>query len=128
MFGEHLLNWYPNNPVALVEAPKTAIYGTLNLGFPERTENFLWLAVYNLSSLNYEKCKVLEGRKVILYPDTSEKGTAYKLWEEKAEYFNKVIPNSKFWVSRYLEKTATKEEKVQGFDLADYLNKKGLAA
>ena len=29
LFGEHLLRKYPLNPVALVEAPKTAIYGTL---------------------------------------------------------------------------------------------------
>jgi len=29
LFGEHLLNKYPQNPVGLVEAPKTAIYGTL---------------------------------------------------------------------------------------------------
>jgi hypothetical protein len=52
LFGEHLLSKYPHNPVALVEAPKTAIYGTLYFGVPEQPTNFLWLAVYNLSSLN----------------------------------------------------------------------------
>jgi len=29
LFGEHNLNKYPHNPIALVEAPKTAVYGTL---------------------------------------------------------------------------------------------------
>ncbi|NQU86799.1 MAG: hypothetical protein HQ541_13665 [Mariniphaga sp.] len=35
LFGEHLLSKYPFNPVALVEAPKTAIYGTLYFGCPD---------------------------------------------------------------------------------------------
>src|SRR5574344_1177958 len=30
LFGEHLLSKYHSNPVALVEAPKTAVYGTLD--------------------------------------------------------------------------------------------------
>ena len=47
LFGEHLLSKYPYNPVALVEAPKTAIYATLYIGFPEQPTNLLWLAVYN---------------------------------------------------------------------------------
>ncbi|GHB53742.1 hypothetical protein GCM10008106_37650 [Mongoliitalea lutea] len=48
LFGEHLLSKYKQNPVALVEAPKTAIYGALYFGLPEDPENLLWLAVYNL--------------------------------------------------------------------------------
>src|SRR5690606_24305122 len=71
LFGEHLLQKYPENPIALVEAPKTAIYGTLYFGFPEDRKALLWLAVFNLSSLNLERCKVLSGRKVILFPDLS---------------------------------------------------------
>lgn len=52
LFGEHLLSKYLHNPIALVEAPKTAIYGTLYFGFPNNPKSLLWLAVYNLSSLN----------------------------------------------------------------------------
>jgi hypothetical protein len=74
LFGEHLLGKYPANPVALVEAPKTAIYGTLYFGFPERPTNLIWLAAYNLSSLTIEKCRVLSGRKVFLFPDLSANG------------------------------------------------------
>jgi hypothetical protein len=74
LFGEHLLGKYPANPVALVEAPKTAIYGTLYFGFPERPTNLIWLAAYNLSSLTIEKCRELSGRKVFLFPDLSANG------------------------------------------------------
>ena len=35
LFGEHLLGKYHSNPVALVEAPKTAVYGALYFGLPE---------------------------------------------------------------------------------------------
>jgi hypothetical protein len=121
LFGEHLLSLYPNNPIGLVEAPKTAIYGCLEFGLPTSEKNLLWLAVYNLTSLNYDKCKKLQGRKVILFPDLSEEGTAFNLWNNKAKYFNDVIPNSKFEVSSYLENNATNEQKKNGCDLADFL-------
>lgn len=123
LFGEHLLNKYPLNPVALVEAPKTAIYGTLYYGFPEQYENFLWLGVYNLSSLNYEKCKSLHGRDVYLFPDLSKDGKAFKDWSSKAEQLENQMPGTYFSVSDLLEKNATEAEKIEGLDLADYLIK-----
>ena len=79
LFGEHLLSKYQTNPIALVEAPKTAIIATLYFGFPDNPKNFLWLAVYNLSSLNIDKCKVLQGRKVFLLPDLN----AFDNWSQK---------------------------------------------
>ena len=121
LFGEHLLKKYPNNSIALVEAPKTAIYGTLYFGFPDNPSNLLWLAVYNISALNYERCKILDGRKVILFPDLSKSGKAYSLWKEKANYFNTIMPNTSFIVSDILEKCASDKEKQKGGDLADFL-------
>ena len=121
LFGEHLLKKYPKNPVALVEAPKTAVYGTLYFGFPDNPSNLLWLAVYNISALNYQRCKILEGRKVVLFPDLSKSGKAYSLWKEKAEYFNSVMPKTTIKVSDLLEKSATEQEKIKGGDLADFL-------
>lgn len=41
LFGEHLLAKYLTNPIALVEAPKTAIIGTLYFGLPDNSKNFL---------------------------------------------------------------------------------------
>jgi hypothetical protein len=77
IFGEHLLKQYPNNPIALVEAPKTAIYGTLYFGFPDNPDNLLWLAVFNKSSFSFDKLKVLKGRKVFVFPDLSKDGGTF---------------------------------------------------
>lgn len=123
LFGEHLLSKFPNNPIALVEAPKTAIYGTLYFGFPEQPTNLLWLAVYNLSSLNLNKCQALKGRNVYLFPDLSKDGKAFELWSNKAIEIQKSLQGTYFHVSDLLEQLATEQDKAQGKDLADYLIK-----
>jgi hypothetical protein len=123
LFGEHLLSKYPYNPVALVEAPKTAIYGTLYFGFPEQPTNLLWLAVYNLSSLNLNKCKALKGRDVYLFPDLSKDGKAFELWSNKAIELQKRLQGTYFHVSDLLEQLAPQQDKEQGKDIADYLIK-----
>jgi hypothetical protein len=121
LFGEHLLPKYTLNPVALVEAPKNALYGTLCFGFPEQPENLLWLAVYNLSSLTFEKCKALQGRDVYLFPDLSKDGTAYHLWSNKANEFTERMPGTRFIVSDLLENFASAELRQKGADIADVL-------
>jgi hypothetical protein len=121
LFGEHLLNKYTMNPVALVEAPKTAIYSTLYFGFPEQSDNLLWLAVFNLSSLSLEKCKVLQGRNVILFPDLSKDGRAYELWKSKAKDFSDLLPSTCFKMSDLLETLASNELRNVGADIADVL-------
>jgi len=121
LFGEHLLSKYPYNPIALVEAPKTAIYGTLYFGFPEQPINLLWLAVYNLSSLNLNKCKALKGRNVYLFPDLSKDGKAFELWSSKATEIQKRLQGTHFHVSDLLERYATEQDKEEGRDIADYL-------
>lgn len=121
LFGEHLLNKYPNNTVALVEAPKTVIYCNLYFGFPDTTKNLLWLAVYNLSSLNLAKCKALQGRKVVLFPDLSKGSKAFELWNNKANELMKQLKGTVFKVSDLLEQIATEKDKEQGKDIADFL-------
>ena len=123
LFGEQLLSKYPYNPVALVEAPKTAIYGTLYFGFPEQPTNLLWLAVYNLSSLNLNKCQALKGRNVYLFPDLSKDGKAFELWSNKANEIQKRLQGTYFHVSDLLEQLAPQQDKEQGKDIADYLIK-----
>lgn len=123
LFGEHLLNKYPHNPIALVEAPKTAIYGALYFGFPEQSKNLLWLAVYNLSSLNLNKCKSLKGRDVYLFPDLSKEGRSFELWSNKAKSIQRQLQGASFTVSDLLEQLAPEDDKVDGKDLADYLIK-----
>lgn len=107
LFGEHLLKSELNKIVCVVEAPKTAIIASLY--FP----NFVWLAVGALTYLTADRCKALEGRKVILWPDLN----GYDLWKERADKLS-----AGCWqVSDFLEQTATDEERTNGLDLADYL-------
>jgi hypothetical protein len=122
-FGEHLLRKYPYNPIGLVEAPKTAVYNTLYFGFPENHTNYLWLAVFNLSSLSFEKCKTLKGRNVYLFPDLSKEGRAFKLWSTKAKEYEDKIPGTSFIISDLLEKMAPSQDREQGKDIADYIIK-----
>lgn len=120
LFGEHLLTKFPLNPIALVEAPKSAIYGTLYFGLPNEPERFIWVAVYNLSSLNVAKCKALQGRDVVLFPDLSKDGKAFDLWNSKLNELN-TIKGARFTISDLLENKANEAERLSGCDIADYL-------
>jgi len=123
LFGEHLLSKYHSNPVALVEAPKTAVYGTLYFGLPEKPENFIWLAVYNKSSFSFDKLKVLQGRFVYVFPDLSKDGSTFKEWENKAKEYESRLPGTRFIFSDLLEQLAPERDKAKGYDIADYLIK-----
>lgn len=121
LFGEQLLTKYPSNPVALVEAPKTAIYGALYFGLPGQPENLIWLAVYNKSSFNLNKIKALEGRHILVFPDLSKDGSTFDEWEAKAKEFEKQLTKTHFKFSTLLEQLAPELDKRKGNDLADYL-------
>ena len=123
LFGEHLLSKYHSNPVALVEAPKTAVYGTLYFGLPETPESLIWLAVYNKSSFSFDKLKVLQGRFVYVFPDLSKDGNTFKEWETKAKEYESRLPGTRFIFSNLLEQLAPERDKSEGNDLADYLIK-----
>jgi len=99
LFGAHLLSTFKSNPVALVEAPKSALVATLYFGFPNILANLLWLAVYNLSSLKLYKCEALQGRTVYLFPDLSKTGNAFEDWSKKAKELEKELPDTRFIVS-----------------------------
>jgi hypothetical protein len=123
LFGEHLLSKYQSNPVALVEAPKTAVYGSLYFGLPETPESLIWLAVYNKSSFSFDKLKALQGRFVYVFPDLSKDGNTFKEWETKAKEYESRMPGTKFIFSDLLEQLAPERDKSEGNDLADYLIK-----
>lgn len=122
LFGEHLLKKYPLNPVALVEAPKTAVYGSLYFGLPDKSPgNLIWLAVYNKSSFSVDKLKVLLGRDIFTFPDLSKDGNTFKEWETKAKEMEKRLSGTRFVFSDLLEQLASDLDKNEGYDLADYL-------
>ena len=109
MFGAHLL-YDKTKPVALVESEKTDIIASLYM------PQYIWLAAGSLTNLTAEKCKVLKGRKVMLFPDLN----AYDKWCQKADELSHI---AQFSVSDLLEQKATEAEKQQGLDLVDYLLK-----
>lgn len=121
LFGEHLLSRFPLGPVALVEAPKTAIYGTLYFGSPEIPNNLIWLAVYNKSSFSFDKVQALKGRDVFVFPDLSKDGSTFQEWQRKAKDFEARLPGTRFIFSDLLEQYATPQQRLQGADIADVL-------
>lgn len=104
-FGEHLLR---NNtrPVAIVESEKTALIAS------EYLPQFVWLASGSLSNLSANRCEVLKGMQVVLFPDIG----AFDKWSEKANELKRITDVT---VSSLLEDQGGESE--QGFDLADYL-------
>ena len=72
LFGEHLLAKYPDKPVCLVEAEKTAI--VCSAAMPE----FVWVAVGGKTQLG-DKVEVLDGRIIVAFPDID----GYESWKEK---------------------------------------------
>jgi len=116
LFGEHLLI-NKTKPCAVFESEKTAVIASVYL------PQFICLAVGSLTNLNAEKCSILKGRNVTLFPDLSKpkiagKPTAFEIWSSKAKELSHL---ANFTVSDLLERKATEAEREQGFDLADYL-------
>jgi hypothetical protein len=109
LFGEHLLI-EKTKPVAIVESEKTAVIASVYL------PQFIWVAVGSLTNLNAEKCGILKGRTVTLFPDLN----GFDKWGNKAKELSHLAT---FTVSDLLERKATEAERKQGFDLADYLTK-----
>ena len=109
LFGQHLLI-DKTKPVAIVESEKTAVIASVYL------PQFIWVAVGSLTNLNAEKCSILKGRTVTLFPDLN----GFEKWSSKAKELSHL---ANFTVSDLLERKATEIEKKQGLDLADYLIK-----
>ncbi len=114
-FGEHLLKYEIDMPVAIVESEKTA---TVCYAIEP---NYIWLAAGSAHGLSVEKCKVLIGRKVVLFPDI---GKGFKIWDKKAnELRQKLGLNVK--VSRILEDRIRNNDEISdGNDIMDYLLKR----
>ena len=111
-FGEHLLNRFPFKPVGLVESEKTALICSIYL------PNLVWLATGSLQGISIEKSQALKGRKVILFPDLSIDGIAFKKWREKLEFLKPIAKSVE--ISDLLEKIAPESDRENGYDLADY--------
>lgn len=106
LFGEHLLKKYPDKPVGLVEAEKTALICSALM------PQLVWVAVGGKGQLG-DKVEVLYGRTIIAFPDSD----AHDKWVEKINE----RPYLYIQISEILNKYATPEELANGADIADVL-------
>lgn len=106
--------------MTIVESEKSTIIASCIM--PE----LVWLAAGNLNGLSVEKCQVLKGRNVMLYPDLG----AFKKWNEKAQILNSLFPSPhgegsgvryKISISTLLEDEATNTDRANGLDIADFV-------
>ena len=79
LFGEHLLNRYPNAPVCIVESEKTAVLMAIAYGNHQLQ---VWMACSGIGNLTRDKLKPIidQRRRIILYPDKD----GVDDWREKA--------------------------------------------
>jgi hypothetical protein len=73
-FGEHLLN-DKTKPIAIVESEKTALISSIYL------PQFIWIATGGKTNLTAERMQVLNGRKVVLFPDLN----CFNEWQTKTK-------------------------------------------
>ena len=114
-FGESLLalNENKGKVVAIFESEKSAAIASIY--YPD------WVCIatggkYGCKWTDFNVCKVLAGRKVLLFPDLG----AYDSWVDRG----KLLANTagcKVVVSDTLEKFANEADKKNGLDIADYL-------
>ena len=119
LFGLHLLmenvRWKMDEvKVAVVEAEKTAVI------MSEVKPEYIWLATGGKTELNVAKLRPLEGRRIILFPDTDEDGQTYRDWYDIAEAASDVFGHP-VTVSTLLEQHATPLQKAAKIDLVDLL-------
>lgn len=105
-FGEHLLNDLSKD-VCIVESEKTAII--CSIVYPDK----IWIATGGAYNFTFDKCKVLKGRNVLLFPDLD----SFDKWSLKVNTKEfKELAN--FSISNYLK---TIENITDKDDLADHL-------
>ena len=100
--------------VCVVEAEKTAVI------MSEVKPEYVWLATGGKTELNVAKLRPLEGRRIILFPDTDVDGQTYRDWYDVAEAASDVFGHP-VTVSTLLEQRATPAQKAAKIDLVDLL-------
>lgn len=112
LFGEHLIKAFPNKPIIVVEAEKTAIMCSIVM------PQFNWLATGGKSQTSIEKMKALKNLCVVMMPDTDTSGQTFQRWKDLADemtFCKSVV------VSDVMEKYATQQQHEHGCDIADLI-------
>ncbi len=117
-FGLHLINYFKNCKIGIVESEKTAML--CDLFFDEK---IIWLATGGLEGINERKLKDLKDRELILFPDLSNQksnNSAYAKWKTKAEILGKKLKMN-IKINNYLEKFSSDFDKEKQLDLGDFI-------
>ena len=102
--------------VCIVESEKTAVI--CSVVFPDA----VWLSCGGLQMFKPELLAPLVAHKVILFPDTDEKGEAYKAWLSVAQQAQKLYPfQYPLRISPLLELHASEDQKRRKIDLVDFI-------
>jgi len=119
LFGLHLLNEFPDKPIAIVESEKSALI----MSFVDKDK--LWMATGSLDNFNEKMLYPIKGRKIIAYPDLDRsygKGinlsTTYVQWKNEALRLCKRGYN--ITVTDKLEKMAKSIHRLNKWDIADF--------
>lgn len=102
LFGLHLLSYYPDRPIAIVESEKTALVASCV------RPGITWMATGGAQGLSRERLLPLSGRKIALYPDTGSE----EMWKSAAAKTGLPIT--------FVHKTTPGGMPI-GSDLADYV-------
>jgi hypothetical protein len=113
-FGLHQLTDDSTKTIGIVESQKSAVILTAI------NPNMLWFASGGVYGVQIERFKPLKGRKIILYPDAGidDNGTPFQKWSKRADELNQL--GFEVSVSKLVENAATDEQRIKGYDLADY--------
>ena len=116
LFGLHQLSEANERTITIVESEKTAIICSELLA----DENCIWLATGGSSNLSLPMLQPLQGRKIIIFPDTDPTGATYREWLRIAQEASKHFGHP-FTVSDLLERHASTEQKQRKIDIADWV-------
>lgn len=112
-FGLHQIAEDSTKTIGIVESQKSAVILTAI------NPATLWLASGGIA-LPTERFNPLKDRKIILYPDAGidKNGTPFQKWKKKADELS--LLGYDVSVSKLVENAATDEQRITGYDLADY--------
>lgn len=109
LFGEHLINKYPDKKIIVVESEKTAI--VMSCIMPQ----YIFMATGGLGGLNSQRIYPIKDAEIMVYPDYGQ----YEYWKQKAYMINLEL-GSNIVVSHAYEDLARLQDLDMGSDIADY--------
>jgi len=114
LFGEHLLASATKDDIfCIVESEKTAIICSIE--FPQ----FIWLATGSFQMFKKETMHNLQGRQVIVFPDTD----THNNWVQRGCEIEKSL-NIQIKVSDFILNETISRDNTFGYDLADVFTEK----